>query len=984
MEYKGVMNRTPRNIKKRTQNKTLKKRHRDKMVRKNEDFLKVLSILKENEKKKGEWMRARAYTKAYEAILKYKKDIVSLSQLEGVRYIGPSTLAHLKKYMETNEIEELESPVVALTNVFGIGPKKARALICEKNIKSIEELREQKEELLNDVQKKGLKYYEDFQKRIPREEIDAYKKILERYFNRFDCPKARFQIVGSYRRGAKDSGDIDIIITDITNDIYHAFIGLLQKKKIVIEILTKGERKSLAVSRLPNCPARRIDFLYAPPSEWPFALLYFTGCANLNVMMREKANELGYSLNEHGFTKDGEKYTERVFKDEEAIFIFLDLPYREPEERNNVMIKTKLEKLKKKVLKCLNMRQKLERLKEYGVTILFEEKEEELSKMLRHANKTYYNEKPILDDETYDILKEYILSEYPENEAVHEIGAPVEKNKVNLPYFMPSMDKIKPDTGVLSEWLENYENDNVISAKLDGVSAMYCLEDGVVGFYTRGDGKMGGDISYLAKYFDLPVDEEVVIRGELVMKKSVFAEKYGDASKARNLVAGIINSTKINTQRLGDVDFVAYELIKPIMKPSDQMEYLESLGIKTVINRLEIEISNEKLSEYLTTWRVGYEYEIDGIIVIDDAIYPREEENHKKNPEHAFAFKMVLGDQVAEVKVLDVLWEASMYGFLKPRLRIEPVKIGGALIEYVTAFNGGYVRDNKIGVGTVIKLVRSGDVIPHILEVVKSSDKPKMPYEPYRWTSTKVDVVLKDMKHHPMVSEKKITHFFKTLEVEQMGEGNVKRLVKAGYDTIPKILAMDMDELTELDGFGERKAKKIFGSIVSCLKEVSLPQLMKASGVFGRGMGGRRMKKILDRYPNILVEEDSSANRIEKIYEIKGFAMKTAKLFVRYIPLFLKFMEETGLKKSLLWSPEKKTMNHELSGKEIVMSGMRDGDLKKRIEKNGGKCGSSITSKTYALVVKNKEKETGKMKKAREKDVPIYTVLEFNERFGLE
>ena len=58
---------------------------------------------------------------------------------------------------------------------------------------------------------------------------------------------------------------------------------------------------------------------------------------------------------------------------------------------------------------------------------------------------------------------------------------------------------------------------------------------------------------------------------------------------------------------------------------------------------------------------------------------------------------------------------------------------------------------------------------------------------------------------------------------------------------------------------------------MSCLKEVSLPQLMKASGVFGRGMGGRRMKKILDRYPNILVEEDSSANRIEKIYEIKGF-----------------------------------------------------------------------------------------------------------------
>ena len=90
------------------------------------------------------------------------------------------------------------------------------------------------------------------------------------------------------------------------------------------------------------------------------------------------------------------------------------------------------------------------------------------------------------------------------------------------------------------------------------------------------------------------------------------------------------------------------------------------------------------------------------------------------------------------------------------------------------------------------------------------------------------------------------------------------------------------------------------------------------------------------------------------------------------------------MKKSLVWLPEKKTMGHELSGKEIVMSGMRDGDLKKSIEKKGGKCGSSITKKTYALVVKSKDKVTSKMKKACEKGVPIYTVLEFNERFGLE
>mgnify|MGYP003963172529 FL=1 len=70
-----------------------------------------------------------------------------------------------------------------------------------------------------------------------------------------------------------------------------------------MEILSKGESKSLAVSKLPNQPARRIDFLYSPPEEYHFALLYFTGNATSNVLMREKALEMGYTLNEHGLYK---------------------------------------------------------------------------------------------------------------------------------------------------------------------------------------------------------------------------------------------------------------------------------------------------------------------------------------------------------------------------------------------------------------------------------------------------------------------------------------------------------------------------------------------------------------------------------------------------------------------------------------------------------------------------------------------------------
>ena len=75
---------------------------------------------------------------------------------------------------------------------------------------------------------------------------------------------------------------------------------------------------------------------------------------------------------------------------------------------------------------------------------------------------------------------------------------------------------------------------------------------------------------------------------------------------------------------------------------------------------------------------------------------------------------MVLSDQSAEAKVLDVLWSASKDGFLKPRVKIEEVNIGGAKINYATGFNAKFIQDNKIGLGAVIKIIRSGDVIPKI------------------------------------------------------------------------------------------------------------------------------------------------------------------------------------------------------------------------------------------------------------------------------
>ena len=76
---------------------------------------------------------------------------------------------------------------------------------------------------------------------------------------------------------------------------------------------------------------------------------------------------------------------------------------------------------------------------------------------------------------------------------------------------------------------------------------------------------------------------------------------------------------------------------------------------------------------------------------------------------------MVLCEQIAEANVVDVIWTPSKHGYLKPKIKIEPVTLSGTIITYATAFNGAFVKTNNLGIGSVVRLIRSGDVIPHII-----------------------------------------------------------------------------------------------------------------------------------------------------------------------------------------------------------------------------------------------------------------------------
>jgi DNA polymerase lambda len=294
----------------------------------------------------GDKFSALAYDKAITAIKKLDK-VTSLKDVESSAGVGKKIKEKVEEIIETGQLlaaerakEELPIELYQnLLNVYGIGPAKAKDLITKDKIKSIEEL-ESKPELLNEVQKKGLKYYKDILLRIPRSEMEEHEKVVMSHIKN----PIEAIIVGSYRREAPTSGDIDVLIKvpesynkKQQKEFFDTYIKTLKDKNYLVEILALGDKKCMGVVKLDkDSVARRIDFLITPEKEYPYAVLYFTGSDSFNVAFRKYALSKGYTLNEHAMKETtGDKKDVEGIKDEKGIFKFLGLKYQKPKNRKD-------------------------------------------------------------------------------------------------------------------------------------------------------------------------------------------------------------------------------------------------------------------------------------------------------------------------------------------------------------------------------------------------------------------------------------------------------------------------------------------------------------------------------------------------------------------------------------------------------------------------------------------------------------------------
>jgi NAD-dependent DNA ligase len=210
--------------------------------------------------------------------------------------------------------------------------------------------------------------------------------------------------------------------------------------------------------------------------------------------------------------------------------------------------------------------------------------------------------------------------------------------------------------------------------------------------------------------------------------------------------------------------------------------------------------------------------------------------------------------------------------------------------------------------------------------------------------------------------------------------------MKAGFDTVAKIIKMTITDLLTVEGFKDKTATKLYDGIREKIEVVNLVILMAASNIFGRGFSEKKLELIMTSYPQVLLSKETNIQKIQKVSSIKGMAEKTAEAFIERIPDFISFIKEVGLIKKLVNTNiiQKKIDNtHPLFGKTIIITGFRDNILQEKLINFGVKIGLSVSKNTSLVLTKNIEEDTSKINEAKKIGIPIMLVNDFKMKYNI-
>lgn len=601
--------------------------------------------------------------------------------------------------------------------------------------------------------------------------------------------------------------------------------------------------------------------------------------------------------------------------------------------------------------------------------------ETELVTILIKASDAYYNNKTegLLTDNEYDIYRDELEMRFPKNPYLKQIGAPIEKGAVQLPYKMASLNKIKPGTGAVGSFTETSKTKQwVLSDKLDGISVLWDTDKRKL--YLRGDGFMGVDVSAFAPYITglapKGFSEKWVLRGELVLPHGAPVE----GALPRSWVNGQLHQKKPIPEQLRKIRFVAYELLVPGgLTREVQMQRMASLGFEVPIYCVVNTLNDAMLSSYLQQRREKSGYAIDGIVVGENSIPIKEVGNEVSNPKDMRAFKMPMADQKATTKIVDIVWSASYQGYWIPRIQIEPVVIGGSRIEFLSGHNARFVVTNGLGKDAVIVIRKSGDVIPTLDSVVVSGEPIVLP-------SGEWDGDAQTASHYKVsggaasteIQQKQLEHFAKTLDIPHLGPGLVAKLV-AGKKTTPNdLMSITRQELESLVGKG--MATKIYPVLQEKKQSCTEMDLMIGSSLMPRGVGDSKLKALFQLNPDPRQWRST-------ISTCEGWSKEALASFLTGLPPYESWRKQElsciPYPKITTWAPPGPVLAFGVDVEPIrgtaCLTGFRDAAFQKQMETKGFIFASGVSKKVTHLIVKDLQDNSEKVKKAMELGIRILT-----------
>ena len=590
-------------------------------------------------------------------------------------------------------------------------------------------------------------------------------------------------------------------------------------------------------------------------------------------------------------------------------------------------------------------------------------------KALDSFAESYHNAQALIDDKNFDILVRLYEDRFG---SYSEIGAEPRGEKVPLPYFLGSLRKVK-DENELVNYSKNYPGPYVIQAKIDGLTLLYVINNGTYQLYTRGKGVKGMNVSHMIDYLRLPkLPYNLAVRGEVVMFKDTFQKIGTGFANARNMVSGLVNSKESFTPAVASqLRFMAFRVMDSDQTPEVQLLQLKAVGFDTPWAASTPSFSVAEADALIEQLKKEVPYEMDGLVIYQNKVvdYPDNE-----NPRHVVAYKGLTETTITIVT--DVIWEASMHRLLKPVVVYSPVQLSGAVLERASGYNARFIGENGIGVGSVIRITRSGDTIPKILEVLRKT-APKYPdplvHGEYHYNG--VDIVLNE--DNAQVKAAKMEHFLDKLDVKAIGPGRTKLLVDSGITSTSELLSSPIERFLQIPGFGPTLAYQLHTELQTKTQNVALSKLMAASTMFPN-FGERRARTIVAAIPDVL-QKVSDPTLAAQIQAIGGFNT-LAYDFVNNLPKFIQWLREHP---TLIAKEQTRvtTAAVPLRGLTIVFSGFRDKNLEDAIMQRGGKVTTSVSKNTSMVVMKDINDQKGKAEQAIALGKPLISRQEFEMQY---